>query len=121
MRDVAYIALGSNLGDRDGYLTRARAALGGLSGSRIVAESEVEETPPIGPSDQPAYLNQMVALETSEVGTAHARPRYRIVREHSSSWRDSDGAASGAAQPRFLATSARRGSSNEQPVKIPDA
>ena len=65
MRDVAYIALGSNLGDRDGYLTRARAALGRLPGSRIVAESEVEETAPIGPSDQPAYLNQMVALETT--------------------------------------------------------
>ena len=65
MRDVAYIALGSNLGDRDGYLTRARAALGRLPGSRIMAESAVEETPPFGPPGQPPYLNQMVALETT--------------------------------------------------------
>ena len=65
MRDVAYIALGSNLGDREGYLTRARAALGNLPDSRIVAESEVEETPPFGPPGQPPYLNQMIALETS--------------------------------------------------------
>ena len=65
MRDVAYIALGSNLGDRAGYLTRARAALHTLPGSRIVAQSAVEETPPFGPPGQPPYLNQMVALETS--------------------------------------------------------
>jgi 2-amino-4-hydroxy-6-hydroxymethyldihydropteridine diphosphokinase len=65
MRDVAYIALGSNLGDRDGFLRRARAALGQLPGSRIMAESAVEETPPFGPPGQPPYLNQMVALETT--------------------------------------------------------
>ena len=65
MRDVGYIALGSNLGDRAGYLTRARVALGKLPDSRIIAESSVEETPPFGPAGQPAYLNQMVALETS--------------------------------------------------------
>jgi 2-amino-4-hydroxy-6-hydroxymethyldihydropteridine diphosphokinase len=64
VRDVAYIALGSNLGDRHGYLARARAALGALPDSRIVAESTIEETAPIGPADQPNYLNQMVALET---------------------------------------------------------
>ena len=63
--DIAYIALGSNIGDRDGYLTRARAALAALPESRIVAESSVEETAPIGPVAQGAFLNQMVALETA--------------------------------------------------------
>jgi 2-amino-4-hydroxy-6-hydroxymethyldihydropteridine diphosphokinase len=61
---VAFVALGSNLGDRAGFLSRARAALAALPGSRIVAESSIEETAPLGPADQPAYLNQMVALET---------------------------------------------------------
>ena len=65
MTDVAYVALGSNLGDREGYLARGRAALAALPGSRIVAESSIEETLPLGGADQPAYLNQMVALETS--------------------------------------------------------
>ena len=65
MTDVAYVALGSNLGDRAGYLARGRAALAALPGSRIVAESSIEETLPLGGADQPAYLNQMVALETS--------------------------------------------------------
>jgi 2-amino-4-hydroxy-6-hydroxymethyldihydropteridine diphosphokinase len=65
LADVAFIALGSNLGDRHAYLARARAALGSLPDSRISGESTIEETAPLGPTDQPAYLNQMVALETS--------------------------------------------------------
>jgi 2-amino-4-hydroxy-6-hydroxymethyldihydropteridine diphosphokinase len=63
--DIAYIALGSNLGDRAAYLSRARAALAALPASRIVGESSIEETSPIGPVEQGAYLNQMIALETS--------------------------------------------------------
>ena len=65
MRDVAYIALGSNLGDRERHLARAREAIGDLPATRVVAASSVEETDPLGGLDQPAYLNQMVAVETS--------------------------------------------------------
>jgi 2-amino-4-hydroxy-6-hydroxymethyldihydropteridine diphosphokinase len=65
MRDVAYIALGSNLGDRAAHLAAARAALAALPDSRIVAASEVEETEPVGDVPQGRYLNQMVALETA--------------------------------------------------------
>lgn len=64
MADVAYIALGSNLGDRDRHLASARAALASVPRSRVVAVSSVEETAPLGPPGQGAYLNQMVALET---------------------------------------------------------
>ena len=56
----AFIALGSNLGDRVSYL---RTAVRGLS--RIVAESQVFETDPIGgPDEQGAYLNMVVEIET---------------------------------------------------------
>jgi 2-amino-4-hydroxy-6-hydroxymethyldihydropteridine diphosphokinase len=61
---IAYVALGSNLGDRAAYLARARSALAALPDTRIVGESDVEETAPIGPSGQGPYLNQMVAIET---------------------------------------------------------
>lgn len=64
MRDVAYIALGSNVGDRAAYLSGARAAIAGIPASRIVGESVVEETAPLGPVVQGPYLNQMIALET---------------------------------------------------------
>jgi 2-amino-4-hydroxy-6-hydroxymethyldihydropteridine diphosphokinase len=65
MRDVAYIALGSNLGDRHEHLAHARDAMARLPDSRIVGESSIEETEPLGHLDQPRYLNQMVALETT--------------------------------------------------------
>jgi 2-amino-4-hydroxy-6-hydroxymethyldihydropteridine diphosphokinase len=63
--DIAYIALGSNLGDRDGYLTEARKALSALPGTRMIAATAVEETAPIGDEAQGPYLTQMVALETT--------------------------------------------------------
>ena len=61
----AFVALGSNLGDREGHLAAARAALAALPRTRLVAASRVEETAPLGGMDQPPYLNQMVALETA--------------------------------------------------------
>jgi 2-amino-4-hydroxy-6-hydroxymethyldihydropteridine diphosphokinase len=62
--DIAFIALGSNVGDRSAHLANARAALASLPQSRVLAESDVEETAPIGPAGQGPYLNQMLALET---------------------------------------------------------
>jgi 2-amino-4-hydroxy-6-hydroxymethyldihydropteridine diphosphokinase len=60
----AFVALGSNLGDREEHLAAGRAALAALPRTRLVAASRVEETAPLGGMEQPAYLNQMVALET---------------------------------------------------------
>lgn len=59
-----FVALGSNLGDRAAHLAAARDALGRLPDTRLVAASTVEETAPLAGMDQPAYLNQMVMLET---------------------------------------------------------
>jgi 2-amino-4-hydroxy-6-hydroxymethyldihydropteridine diphosphokinase len=61
----AFIALGSNVGNRDAHLAHARARLDALPGTRVVAVSRLEETEPIGPVAQPPYLNQMVLLETT--------------------------------------------------------
>jgi 2-amino-4-hydroxy-6-hydroxymethyldihydropteridine diphosphokinase len=63
--DVAYIALGSNMGDRHAHLARARVALAAIPGSHVVRESSIEETEPLGGLPQDRYLNQMIALETT--------------------------------------------------------
>lgn len=63
-RDIAYVALGSNVGDRDAHLATARKALAIMPRSRVIAESLVEETAPLGPVPQGPFLNQMVAIET---------------------------------------------------------
>ena len=59
-----YVALGSNVGDRAAHLAYARARLAALPGSRLLDQSRVEETAPLGPVPQEAFLNQMVLLET---------------------------------------------------------
>lgn len=63
--ETVFVALGSNLGDRAAHLAAARDALARLPGTRIVALSDVEETAPLGPPGQGAYLNQMVAVDTT--------------------------------------------------------
>ena len=61
----AFIALGSNLGQRAGWLVAAYAAISLLPGTRLLAFSSVEETPPFGAGAQGPYLNQMLAVETT--------------------------------------------------------
>jgi 2-amino-4-hydroxy-6-hydroxymethyldihydropteridine diphosphokinase len=63
--DVAYVTLGSNLGDRAAYLAQAREGLARIPATRLIGESTIEETAPLGPIAQGPYLNQMVALETT--------------------------------------------------------
>jgi 2-amino-4-hydroxy-6-hydroxymethyldihydropteridine diphosphokinase len=59
---TAYIALGSNLGNRAEALSSAVGHLSSLG--RLVALSSLYETEPVGYHDQPAFLNAVVALET---------------------------------------------------------
>ncbi len=59
-----WLALGSNLGDRAGYLEAARAALP-KAGILVVRASRVDETEPIGIRDQPQFLNQVLEVEAS--------------------------------------------------------
>ena len=63
--DLAFIALGSNVGDRDKHLAAARAAIAALPDTFIVAASDVEETEPLGGRQQEKYLNQMLAVKTA--------------------------------------------------------
>lgn len=49
---------------REDHLAFARQALADLPGTEVRAVSSVEETEPLGPIEQDAYLNQMVLLET---------------------------------------------------------
>jgi len=59
----AYLALGSNLGDRLESLRRAVELLDARPGIDIVRSSRVYETDPVGPP-QPAYLNAVVEVRT---------------------------------------------------------
>lgn len=60
---LAYLLLGSNLGDRAARLAQARHDLAHTAG-RVTAASALYETAAWGLEDQPAFLNQVLAIET---------------------------------------------------------
>ena len=62
---TAYIALGSNLGDRADLIRQAVEMLTGSELVTLIDQSEVIETFPLGPSDQPPYLDCVVKIQTS--------------------------------------------------------
>lgn len=64
MKEIAYLSLGSNLGDRAANL---RAAIAELEASgRLQAVSGFYETQPVDLPDQPWFLNCVIALETDK-------------------------------------------------------
>ncbi|MGG8097506.1 2-amino-4-hydroxy-6-hydroxymethyldihydropteridine diphosphokinase [Klebsiella aerogenes] len=62
---LVYIAIGSNLASPLEQVNAAIRALADIPDSRVVSVSSLYRTPPLGPQDQPDYLNAAVALETS--------------------------------------------------------
>ena len=60
----AYVGLGSNLDDPGAQLSRALQALAGLPETLLVAVSGRYRNPPMGPRDQPDYLNAVAGLLT---------------------------------------------------------
>lgn len=62
---VAYIAIGSNLASPLDQVNAAIAALAAIPQSQLLAQSAFYRTPPLGPQDQPDYLNAAVALNTA--------------------------------------------------------
>ncbi|UCF68101.1 MAG: 2-amino-4-hydroxy-6-hydroxymethyldihydropteridine diphosphokinase, partial [Acidobacteriota bacterium] len=74
-REWIVLALGSNLGDREGSLARARRELS-LAGVPWALASRVIETVPVGgPAGQPKYLNQVLAAAVE----ALALPPYQLL------------------------------------------
>lgn len=62
----AYLALGSNLGDRLATLREARRRLSETDEIRLAASAGLYETRPVGgPPGQPAYLNTVLEIDTS--------------------------------------------------------
>ncbi|MNI08274.1 Bifunctional folate synthesis protein [compost metagenome] len=61
----AYIALGSNIDDRELYLLEAIAELKKHKQIQVIASSSIYETEPVGYVDQGSFLNMVIAITTS--------------------------------------------------------
>lgn len=64
MKHVAFVGLGSNLGDPVFQVTRALDALGGLPLTRVARRSSLYRSAPVGYLEQPDFINAVVQLET---------------------------------------------------------
>ena len=67
---VAYVSIGTNLGDRAAQLEFALRSLGELPATRVAALSPIFETDPVGPPPQGPYLNAAATLRTTLVPRA---------------------------------------------------
>jgi len=65
MHTDAYIALGSNMGDRELNLLRAVAEIGKLKDCKVTGLSPFYETTPVGVTDQPPFFNAVLRLHTA--------------------------------------------------------
>ena len=59
------MGLGSNLGDRESFLRRARESLAAGPGTTVSAESGIFVTAPVGGPEQDDFLNQVVEVRTT--------------------------------------------------------
>lgn len=63
--NVAYIGIGSNLGDREQYLMRALEQIEENPEITITKVSSIYETYPVGITEQPLFLNMVIEIETN--------------------------------------------------------
>jgi 2-amino-4-hydroxy-6-hydroxymethyldihydropteridine diphosphokinase len=64
-RVIAYIGLGSNVGDRALALRSAASELGQTAGVNVTNRSSIYETEPVGGPPQPAFLNAVLEIDTA--------------------------------------------------------
>ena len=65
MRNIAYIALGTNIGKRDQHLHQAISFLKEEQNIKLVMTSSVYETDPVGYTDQDPFFNMVIKVETT--------------------------------------------------------
>jgi len=79
---TVYVALGSNLGDRQNHLMRACEDISLLQYTSNLACSSVYETNPMGPENQPDYLNAVCRFGYAGSAFQLLKELQRIEREH---------------------------------------
>lgn len=62
--NIAYLGLGSNLSDPQAQIRLAITAIEAIKHSYIIKVSSLYFSKPMGPQDQPDYMNAVLALET---------------------------------------------------------
>lgn len=78
----AYIAVGSNLGDREDTIASAVRSIERLEDTTVVRTSTIIQTDPVGPGGQGAYLNGVLQIRTALTPRALLDELMGIERAH---------------------------------------
>lgn len=79
---LCYIGLGSNLGDPAANLRSALAQLSVADGVKLCGVSRFYASKPMGPQDQPDYVNAVACLQTSLDAHALLQALFVVERAH---------------------------------------
>ena len=63
---IVYLSLGSNKGDRVGYIQQATSILDGLEDTSLVRTSAFYETEPCGTESKNWFVNAIIEIKTSQ-------------------------------------------------------
>lgn len=81
-RSCVFVGLGSNVGGPRSQVTKALRELNRLPGTRLVAHSPLYRSGPMGPPDQPDYINAVARLETRLSPVSLLRCLQHLERRH---------------------------------------
>jgi len=79
---TAYIAVGSNLGDSNAIVHSAFDAINNIPKTTLTQRSSLHQTKPMGPQDQPDYLNAAAEIKTTLSPYELLKELQRIENEH---------------------------------------
>ncbi len=79
---VAWVGLGSNLGDSAAHIQAAIDEISTLAKTRCLRTSELYRSAPVGPQDQPDFCNAVAALETGLSAQALLENLLEIEQQH---------------------------------------
>lgn len=63
-KNNVYLSLGSNIGDRKGYIEKAVELIENTKGVKVLKRSGLYETTPVGYLEQDLFLNAVIKIET---------------------------------------------------------
>lgn len=63
-KNKVYLSLGSNIGDRKGYIEKAVELIENTKGVKVLKKSGLYETTPVGYLEQDLFLNAVIKIET---------------------------------------------------------
>jgi 2-amino-4-hydroxy-6-hydroxymethyldihydropteridine diphosphokinase len=82
VRQIAFVALGSNLDAPREHVARGMLEIGALPETRLVARSSLYRTAPVGFLEQPDFINAVVMVETALAPHALLDGLLSIERRH---------------------------------------